>query len=202
MRLRRLSIQGLPFALADLKVHCRIDAGYTGDDALITRYAWAAIKNGQNITLKTWVQTEYELVIEGEEKTSTGEILLPVSPATEIVSVSYSGAEGQVVNPEYAFTPSTIIPNSNPRLEVSARDPWDAILQCEWPGYSALTVTFKAGWPEPDFPEEFIQWLFVKIAGKYEQREDIASASRKMAVEFPADFADNLLNPYKRIVRM
>lgn len=44
----------LPFSLDELKRHCRVDADFTDDDALLIAYGKAAILDGENRTNRSW----------------------------------------------------------------------------------------------------------------------------------------------------
>lgn len=179
----------LPFELAMLKQHCRVDSDYTDDDGILEMYAWAAIRQGEFETNRVWVQSQWRL--DSGAPISVA-VEIPKSPATaltSVVSIDRQGAEHPVSVDGYRFMPSA--------LDWDGGMPFAVVSPVGgWPEHRSLRFGFDAGWPGEAFPEELVQWLFVKVAGKYEQREDIASASRKLAVPFPRHFADSLLDHY------
>ena len=179
----------LPFQIADLKQHCRVDADYTDDDVILKKYAWAAIRSGEFSSNRVWVDSEWT----GEMDTfPRGGFEVPKSPCTDVAGITFvdSHGVGQVLAPTaYKFRRSSLEVGSG---SVFARvDPVGA-----WPSGSDVVVSFKAGWPDGELPENLIGWIFVKVSSHYEQREDLASATRKIAIAFPRHFVDASLDEY------
>lgn len=190
MILSRAQPTELPFSLANLKRHCRIDASFTADDEILTMYAWAAVRNGEFITNRVWAGSEWSMTL--EEFPLFNVISVPRSPCGGVISISYvdDNEIEQAVDPAaYRFTASS--------FEWDGGLPFGFIrASAGWPSGSNVTVKFMSGWPQGELPEELVQWSFIKISSKYEQREDLASAARKIAIGFPRNFADGLLDPW------
>lgn len=187
MFLSRTPPTELPFDFAALRRHCRVTSSL--DDEALKLYAWAAIRQGEFITNRVWAQCEWT----GELDTfPAGIIQIPKSPCTELTRITYKDAnltEHTLDETAYRFMPSS--------LEWDGGRPFAGISSLgEWPAGENITITFKAGWPGQSLPEELKNWIFIKVSGKYEQREDLASATRKIAIPFPRNFADGLLDPY------
>lgn len=207
MLLRRISGPILPVRFDVIKRHCRVDSDWTLDDNLIMLYAMAAVRHGESLTGRVWGLSLFEL----ETEANGNKIVLPRSPVLSVSKVSFKGESEEELFTDFSFMPSTILPDSNPFRDVGEDDPWLAYIESlSWPS-STLKISFSAGWEEPydpgiqsplAFPEDLAQWIVVKISSHYEQREDLASATRKMAIGFPRDFADSMLDPYTNIVRM
>lgn len=177
----------LPFELALLKKHCRVSTSL--DDAILEFYAWAAIRQGEFDTNRVWVESVWTAEL---DEFPRGVIEIPLSPCTGVTSITYIDADGetQTLDPAgYRVRPSS--------LEWDGGRPYALIASIgAWPVGSSVCITFKAGWEAQDLPEEMVQWTLIKVSSRYEQREDLASATRKIAIGFPRNFADALLDSY------
>ena len=177
----------LPFELEALKSHCRVED--PAEDAILELYAWAAIRQGEFATNRVWVQTEYK----GElDFFPVGILEIPRSPCTEIVKITYvdeNGVDQELLRESFIFRPSSLEWDGGRAF--ATIEPVGA-----WPVGTKVAFVFKSGWKEKTLPKELVQWIFIKVSGKFEQREDIASATRKIAIGFPRNFADALLDNY------
>lgn len=189
MFLSRTQPTELPFEFAALKQHCRVDADYANDDVILTMYAWAAIRQGEFESNRVWVESEW-----------TGELIsfplrvieIPKSPCTGIVSIEYtdsSGARQSLPDAEYVVSRSSLV--SDGGRPYAMLTPVTA-----WPQGANVDITFKAGWSKDTFPQDLMEWIFVKVSSHYEQREDLASATRKIAIPFHRHFMDSVLDAY------
>jgi len=181
----------LPFEMAGLKLHCRVDAEEIRDDVILDMYAWAAIKAGEFSSNRVWVESDWTGEIDAFPR-GTMPIVIPKSPCTAVSGISYVDAGGvdQVLDTSaYRFLPSS--------LESDGGRPYASIEPVtEWPSGTTVKVSFSAGWSKDIFPKELVQWTFVKVSSHYEQREDLASATRKIAIAFPRHFVDSLLDRF------
>ncbi|MDL2315647.1 phage gp6-like head-tail connector protein [Desulfovibrio sp. OttesenSCG-928-A18] len=189
MFLTRTQPTELPFEFAELKQHCRVDADYTDDDAILEMYAWAAIKQGEFSSNRVWVESEWT----GELTSFPRRVIeIPKSPCTEVSSIGFmnaAGARQTVPDSEYVVSPSSLVSGGG--------RPYAMVTPvAAWPQGSNVDITFKAGWAKGSFPRDLMEWVFVKVSSHYEQREDLASATRKIAIAFPRHFVDSLLDAY------
>jgi uncharacterized phiE125 gp8 family phage protein len=171
-----------------LRLHCRIDEDDARDDSVLTLYAWASIRQGEFETNRVWLDSQWTMTVENFPQ---GAIVIPKSPCTEVSGIVYvndAGSESGFA--EYSFAPSSQQWDGGRPYAVITPD-------AAWPEKVAgVTVTFRAGWLAGIFPQDLAQWILVKVAGRYEQREDLASATRKVAIPFPRHFADSLLDTW------
>lgn len=188
MLLNRAPQINLPFSLEDLKTHCRVDIDYIGDDNILEMYAWAAIGHGEFMSNRVWIDGSWKGIL---NVFPSGEITIPKTPCVSIQKITYIDSKGDIQNfTDYIFYPSSIVPGSG--SSYASISP-----VTEWPlNASKVEISFNAGWPIDSFPQDLMQWIFVKVSSYYEQREDLASATRKIAIEFPRHFVDSLLDKY------
>lgn len=177
----------LPFSLEDLKLHCRVD--HDDDDSILQLYARAAIRQGEFECNRVWQNSVWE----GSISTfPSGPIEIPRSPCTELISIKFvdDAQTLQTLSPDaYDFFPSS--------LEWDGGRPFAYVAPVsEWPAGSNVTLELRMGWPQDKFPDDLKEWIFIKVSSHYEQREDLASATRKISIEFPRHFASSLLDPY------
>jgi uncharacterized phiE125 gp8 family phage protein len=179
----------LPFSMDLLRLQCRIDEDDDRDDPVLTLYAWAAVRQGEFETNRVWLDSGWEMAL---EQFPGGTLVIPKTPCTEVTGITYTDSAGdrvQVSTDAYSFRPSPLVWDGG--------DSYAEIRPAQaWPAGTDVIVEFKAGWPADSFPQDMVQWMLVKVAGKFEQREDLASATRKIAIAFPRHFADSLLDPW------
>jgi uncharacterized phiE125 gp8 family phage protein len=179
----------LPFGMETLRLHCRIDEDDATQDDVLDVYAWAAVGQGEFETNRAWLDSEWTVTFDEFPMGNTA-IVIPKSPCTEIVSVTYEDESyTETAFTDYRFTPSSL--QSNGGQLFAELKPIGV-----WPADANVKITFRAGWPIDKFPKQLVQWILVKVSGKFEQREDLASATRKIAIPFPRHFIDSLLDAY------
>ena len=171
-----------------LRLHCHIDEGDSDDDAILTLYSWAAIRQGEFESNRVWLDSGWTGKM---DSFPVGPIEIPKSPCTAISSITYTAGDGtESAFYEYSFSPSSLQwDGGNPYARVYPQS-------SGWQEGSGVTLTFRAGWSSALFPQDLTQWILVKVAAKFEQREDLASATRKIAIPFPRHFADSLLDAW------
>jgi uncharacterized phiE125 gp8 family phage protein len=179
--------ESLPFDMSLLRLHCRIDEDDNSYDSILELYARAAIRQGEFETNRVWQNSRWTGKL---NSFPTGAIMIPKSPCTGVSSIVYVATGGTEMDfSEFFFFPSS--------LEWGGGMPYAEVRpESGWPQGTDVTVTFQAGWPDDEFPSDMAQWLLVKVAGKFEQREDLASATRKIAIPFPRHFVDSLLDAW------
>lgn len=180
--LDRKIIGELPFDLEIIKNHCRIDADFPGDDSLLELYAEALVDRGEALTNRRWRLSEYTMKIENPAK---DEYEIPITPCNQIIAVEVvRGGTSEIVL-DYAFRPSANIPDGGRAY---------ATISGSFIGADSLLIKFIAGWDKDSIPKAFVYWVSLRAASMYEQRETIASATRKIAIELPRTFGDGLLD--------
>jgi len=200
----------LPIPLETIKLHCRVDDDK--DDDVLNIYAWGAIQQGEFLTNRVWSESLFTRTIDKFPRHTfprhmdvitrhtgtidkfprhTDEITITKSPCTKVNKIEYVDPAGdtQVLDPgKYSFTGTSL------EWEKSNR-PYAVVSPVtRWPRGRNVTIDFLAGFPAGQLPEDLVQWAIITIAGKFDQRESLASASRKIAVSMPRVFHDGLLD--------
>lgn len=191
MILTRTPATELPFTFEDLKRHCRIDASFIADDAILLMYAWAVVRNGEFLTNRIWSECAFTGTIDVRPEVGAS-ITIPKSPCKVLSAITYANGNGDENTLEtYLYR---LLPSS---FEWDGGRPYAKVeVAGEWPLSDRYTFSFKAGWPGTSLPQQMQQWCFVKVSSYYEQKEDLASATRKVVAGLDRSFIDSLLDPY------
>lgn len=182
----------LPMELDVFKRHCRISTSSTKEDALIETYAWAAVAVGEHHTGREWTTSARVLILDefpGDDEA----IEIPCPPLTTVdstlgVKVDYTNSTGGSTS--LATTVYTVD---------SEREPGRLYLQYEqvWPDTrsqrKAVRVTFQCGYSTATIPANAKNWLLLRVAAAYENREAIVFDENRVAM-LPRSFLDGLLD--------
>lgn len=171
-------------SLADIKLHLRIDADNTAEDALLSGLIDAATRQAEHITGRALVTQSLQLWLSAWP----GEAIeLPRPPVTAITSIVYytpAGAEGLVPPEDYTLIPDGIKPYVL-RLANSWPDAGDK------PG--SIRVTYSAGYGNAAaVPGGIVAWIKCQVGSLYANRESVG-ASQIAALPY----VDGLLDPYR-----
>lgn len=187
----------LPISLARVKEHVRVDG--TGDDNLLTLYLAAAVSQAESITNRQLLQATRTLTL--DQFPDSGEAIeLPYPPLQSVSSVSYVDVNGDT---------QTLVPGDDYTLD-NASDVTPALLwpvDSDWPATksdtpAAVTIVYVCGWTQSgspavaDLPEAVEQWLLLRAAGLYGQRENVAMGNPHEFKQLPRTFVDALLDPW------
>ena len=196
-----------PVTLAEAKAHLRVEV--TDDDALIASLITAARLAAESLLERSLITTRWRLVLDsfpgpslmgvpyGQAFSLPGHaILLPRSPASAVVSITYldmAGTSQTMPSIEYtvdlACEPARITP-------VFGR-----IWPINLPQIGSVQVIFDAGYgaTAASVPEGIKSWVKIRVGSLYEHREEVALMNRGSIQALP--FVDSLLDPY-RVVRI
>jgi uncharacterized phiE125 gp8 family phage protein len=172
-----------PVALANAKAHMRIDTG--DDDTLIEFLIVAARQEAEKITRRALITQEWELVLD-EFPT---EISLPLPVLQSVSSIKYLDVDG--VEQTLLSTLYLADADSEPARIVPAYG-------CTWPvtrdQYAAVRIRYLAGYgdSESDIPQAIRQWIMIRVATLYENREAVGNS--QVAI---IPFVDGLLDEYR-----
>jgi hypothetical protein len=201
----------LPFSMEVLRLHCRIDPDDDRDDAILRNYAWSVIRQGEFATNRIWLDSVWRAELPCfPDSANAGcfagyaenwpvfnlakrSIIIKLTPCTKINSITYKNAsDAEVSFAGFAFKSSSLTwDGGRTYAEIELPAGTDA-----WPVGTDVIIDFRAGWPAAFFPEEFVTWILTKASGHFEQREDLASATRKMAIPMQRSFTDGFLDAY------
>ena len=177
-----------PVTLDEVKAQSVIDID--ADDTLLGVLISAAREDGENRTRRSWTPKTLEVVL---DEFPSGKIELPLGPVTEITSVKYidtDGVEQTLDTAEY---------DSDMDALVAYVQPVDG---GTWPDTkvvpAAVRVRYEAGWEQADVPVSIKQWLMVRVASLYAQRENhiVGFAVGMKVGEMGRGFADVLLDAH------
>lgn len=176
-----------PVTLTEVKEQAVI--GVTTDDTLLTRLISVARAEAEGITKRSLAPTTWEVVLDTWPR---WEIRLPRGPVTAVSSVKYYDEDG------VEQTLSTSIYEADLDSLVARVQPRDGE---EWPDVdvmaNAIRIRYTAGWSAAACPVEIKQWIMVRVASLYAQRESFLAGSNAPAVvPMPRNFVDALLDPY------
>lgn len=167
-----------PVTLEQARNFVRADSD--ADDALLLGLITAARQEAEAVTGRVLGESVWAVAV----PPLSGPFEMPLVPCTALTAVE---ADGVIAEPGlYAFAPSGLSPQESPLR--AAFTPGPGFPQ----GETVLTV--KAGYPVERFPEAIRQWMLVRVATLYEQREAFAVGANFN--EFGRDFVDCLLDPY------
>lgn len=173
-----------PVTLQDAKDFCRVD--HDADDTLLTSMITVARQYAERQTGRVLRASTWQWTVEG--------VLLPYhklavqnAPCSALTALTVDGAA--VDSGLYEFVPSGNGANEAPLLAY--------LLALEgFPEAEAKTVlTLSCGWVLADIPEAIKQWMKVRVATMYEQRETFVVGSNVKELSF--NFIDGLLDPFR-----
>lgn len=185
-RIRTITVPGeepaLPFEVAEAKAHLRVD--HADDDALIEAQLRAAVDWVERFTGQVLTERVLELAADGFPRWPEL-ISLPREPVTGIVSVAYTGTDGEAVTMDAADW----------RWSEDAPDQLLPAYRAAWPAAAAeagsVRVRFEAGYGEGLAPPALVLAVKQALTVFYERRSGDAAA-------FAA--AADLCRPFRRMM--
>lgn len=212
-----------PISLIEAKNHLRVDSDFTADDNLISGLITAARQEAEHICRRALITQTWKLAIDyfpapnmnvssanwygpqwgiapgplsvvRQDGITGYEIYLPMATLISVDSVEYIDQNGhqQTLNPS-AYKVDTF---SSPARLVPAYG-------TTWPGtrneINAVIVTYQCGYgPAPsDVPQPIKQWMQLRIAALYENRESDVILQRGTLESLP--FVNGLLGSYRAL---
>ncbi len=165
--------------LADMKLYLRVDTD--AEDTLIQSLILSAGTEAEHITHRVLARRDYLVTCEGG---ITGPVMLPLVPCSSVSILTDAAGTSEVDVSLYSIG------------HTSSRPAGDADIVTVVPGdrFPAGTVWLKASCGYASVPEPIKQWVRVRVATLYEQRENFTIGSNFQ--EFSHSFADSLLDDY------
>lgn len=207
-----------PVSLIEAKEHLRVD--WDSDDALISALISAAREFAESICRRVFITQSWKLVLDGFPSPSntlseanyygqnwsiapgpilmakrddvTGYEIIPGVPQLQSVeSIKYIDTDG---------TQQTL---ASSQYKVGAATPMGRITPAygtSWPAtrneIESVEVAFTSGYGAPsDVPQGIKNWMLIRIATLYENREEVAILPRGKVEPLP--FVDRLLDGYR-----
>ena len=197
-----------PVTLVDMKNYLRVDSDLTQDDALITMLISAARRYAESVTGRSFISQGWRLVLDsfpGYGMTGVqwgvgyshprNAVLLEKGPVISVDSIVYTDMGGATQTiatpgaPDYAVDLTGPVPRITPGF--------GKIWPIPLPQIGAVQVNYTAGYgtTAASVPEGIRQWLMLRVATMYENREEVAILGRGKVDPLP--FVDGLLDPYR-----
>ena len=186
-----------PIALADAKLHLRVDI--TQDDALITALIVAARQFAESLTGRSFVTQTWQLTLDCFPIC----IQLERGVVQRINSITYRDMSGAIqtvpfdapANGIQRSTDGNIVADLT-TLPARIAPAFGRIWPIPMPEIGAVTVNYTAGYGiDTDVPEGIKRWMLLRIGSLYAFREEIV-AERSIKVD-PMPFFDLLLDPFR-----
>lgn len=162
----------------------------TPDDLLLTMFIASARYAAETITRRALITQTLELTM---DRLPGWELILPKPTIQSVTSISYVDTDGntQVLNPSQYLVdlksePGRITP----------------VFGLIWPvtryQMNAVTVRYVAGYGNAAaVPDGIKNWMLMRIATLWENRQEVVIDTRITMVELPEAFIDGLLDPYR-----
>jgi len=174
-----------PVTVAEAKLQTVV--GFNTDDVLFALIISAARDHGEALTGRSWAPQTLEVVL---DEFPSGKIELDRGPVTGITSVKYIDTDGT----EQTLASGTDYDGSTDGLIAYVAPCYDTT----WPETKAtpgaVRVRYAAGWTAATFPPALKQWMLVRIAGLYAQRESFVVGAS--IGNMGRGFCDSLLDNY------
>lgn len=170
-----------PVTLSEVKAHCVI--AHDEDDTLLGTLISAAREHGESLTGRSWAPKTLEVVL---DSFPSGAIELPASPVTAVTSIKYldaDGAEQTMPDTDYYVDTDSLVGRVIPK------DAWPEAVD----RLNAVRVRYTAGFAAGSIPPALKQWLLIRVASLYAQRESLTAGN---VSELSRSFVDGLLDPY------
>lgn len=176
-----------PLDLATVKLHRRIDADISSDDALLTSLIVSSRQQAEHRTGRALVTQQWRL---GLDTFPADSLELPLPPLQSVQSVTYldiNGTRQTLADTEYEVITDELVG----RLVPAYGKDWPACRA--HPG--SVQVTFTCGYGDASaVPGSIKSWMLLAIGAWYENREALATGQPVM--ELPRAFWEGLLDPY------
>ncbi len=176
-----------PLALAEAKLHLRVDADLTDDDALISALIVAARQQAEHRTGRALVTQQWRL---GLACFPDDSLELPKPKLVSVQSVTYldsNGTRQTLAGSEYDVITDELVGRIIPAYGKS----WTSCR--EHPG--SVQVIYTCGYgAAADVPQSIKAWMLLAIGAWYENREALTAG--QPVTELPRCFWEGLLDPY------
>lgn len=174
-----------PLTLDEVKEQA-LPAG-TDDDNLLTRLISVAREQAESLTKRSLAPKTLELVL---DTWPGSEIRLPAGPVTAVSSVKYvdeDEAEQTLSTDVYEVDTDSLVA----RVKLRSAESWPDLNE----QLNAVRVRYTAGFARADVPQQVKQWMLIRIASLYAQRENhVVGYGSTSVSQMGRSFADSLLD--------
>ncbi len=176
-----------PLALAEAKLHLRVDADLTDDDTLISALIVAARQQAEHRTGRALISQQWRL---GLDQFPDDSLELPKPKLVSVQSVTYldsNGTRQTLAGGDYEVITDEMVGQLVPAFGKS----WPSCR--EHPGSVRVDYTCGFG-AAADVPQSIKAWMLLAIATWYENREALTAG--QPVAELPRCFWEGLLDPF------
>jgi uncharacterized phiE125 gp8 family phage protein len=197
-----------PVLLADAKTYLRLPSDQTSEDAMLAMLIRSARIYAETYTGRSFITQSWSLVLDsfpsyGMSGNDWGvvyshprqAVLLERGPVQSVTSIVYTSMAGTTVTVTSPGAPDYAIDLSGPvgRITPGFGKVWPIPL----PQIAAVAINYVAGYggSQASVPDGIEQWILMRVATIYENREEVAILSKGKVQELP--YVDCLLDPYR-----
>lgn len=167
--------------LLEAKAHLRVL--HSEDDAYIQNLVDAAIAQAEEITSRNLLETVNVFYLDGFVKNFE----LPKSPLIAVDSIEYKVPNSEI----YTLLPATAYA-VNDVVEPAKILFKESFLVAD--GFKSIKVTYRAGYESNAVPKPIKQWILMRAATMYENREEVAIGTIS---EIRSEYNDFLISKYR-----
>jgi uncharacterized phiE125 gp8 family phage protein len=181
------SLTSVPVSLAEAKLHLKVEAADTDEDALITGMIGAALAEAEHETgMAFGVQTR-ELVM---DRWPGPEVRLGCGPLLRVISVRYTDPTGTTHS--LPLSSLGIDPDHTPPILMTRYGmQWPATIEG---GSRAVRIRYVCGMTG-QIPDAVSSWILLQVGALYRNRESFSAGVTVQAL--PNRFVDALLDPWR-----
>lgn len=194
-----------PISLQDARLHLRLtDSDPTTEDPLILMLIGAARRYAESYTGRSFITQSWRLVLDEFRTNDQGDprIDLDHGPVGAIASVVYRNMAGAAQTITWAAAQDCIQRSTDGMLIADLSGAPARIspaFGCTWPSAlpesGAVAVNYTAGYGSAPgaVPQGIRQWMLVRVATLFQNRDEVSLAAGKVQA---SRFVDALLDPY------
>lgn len=178
---------GEPVLLADVKLNSRVID--TADDTLFPLLIGAARRYAESYTNRSFFTQTWRLVLDFFPSEPIQLERGDVQSVTSITYMAMDGTQQTMPTTDYVADLSSGVARITPVF--------GKIWPIPMPQIGSVAVTYVAGYGSTpaSVPEGIRQWIQLRVATLYENREEVAILTKGKVDPLP--FVDSLLNPYR-----
>ena len=156
-----------PIPLEEAKLHLKVDADETTEDALIAGWITSARREAERLTGRALVAQTWEAKM--DEFPNADEIVLPITPLVSVTSIKDIDPDGTLQT--LSSTTYTVDTSGvQGRVYLQYGESWPSI-RIE---PNAVRVVFVAGYGDASqVPEDLRSWMLLKIGSLHAHREGV-----------------------------
>lgn len=200
-----------PVSLADCKSALNIDTDLTADDGLITLLIQGAREYAESYCNRSFIQQQWRMTLDsfGDEASSGvgpffSTVLIEKAPIVSVDSIVYidmTGTAQTITAPGTPGQTATVVGEQKFAIDLDGNvgrlgPAFGYFWPITIPQIGAVKINFTAGFgPDAtDVPAAICNWIKMRVATLYQNREEVAVMPRGKVEALP--YVDRLLDPW------